>query len=86
MPEEQKTAKNISVEFWKSPVNYKGYKLSRNKIILFGVEDADRIKLYNIDENMYLEFGADYFLLESNQDFKPLIKVRDSNILSQLSK
>lgn len=86
LPEEQKTAKNISVEFWKSPVNYKGYKLSRNKIILFGVEDADRIKLYNIDENMYLEFGADYFLLESNQDFKPLIKVRDSNILSQLSK
>jgi hypothetical protein len=86
LPEDPKTARNIAVEFWKSPVNYRGYKLNRNKIILFGIEDADLVKLYNIDENMYLEFGNDFFLLESNQDFKPLIRLRDPYILAQLNK
>jgi len=86
LPEESKSAKNMLIEFWKSPVNYKGYKLSRNKIILFGIENSDYIKLISMDENMYMALGSDYFQLEMNQDFKPLLKIRDAYLIAQLNK
>ena len=29
------------IEFWKSPLNYKGYKMSRGKIILYGMSPVN---------------------------------------------
>lgn len=37
----------INIEFWKSPLNYKGYKLSKYKLIVYGINSADAVTIYN---------------------------------------
>ena len=85
LPEENsKPNKNFQIEFWKSPINYKGYKMARNKIILFGIEEPDGVKLYKLDENIYLEYEQNIYKLESTYDFQSFLKIKDVVILSQL--
>ena len=54
-----KTGKNktiktkFMVEFWSSPINFKGYKYGNNIIQLFGLKDYN-CKLYTVNGNLYL--------------------------------
>jgi hypothetical protein len=54
-----KTAKNntiktkFMVEFWSSPINFKGYKYGNNIIQLFGLNNYN-CKLYTVNGNLYL--------------------------------
>ncbi|MEI7596201.1 MAG: hypothetical protein WCK02_10675 [Bacteroidota bacterium] len=59
------------VEFWQSPVNYKGYKMSRTKLVLFGLEPLDNMMLKYIDGTMYLKYGIKYFKLSYSDEFQP---------------
>jgi len=63
----------LLVEFWKSPVNYKGYKLSDNKLILFGIDDINTTSIEVISNEIYLSYKNKYFLLEYTNDFKSFI-------------
>jgi hypothetical protein len=65
--------KNYNVEFWVSPVNYKGYKLQGEKLILFGIELPDEVQLYSIKDKLWLKYGKDFFNLQSNDNFESLI-------------
>lgn len=63
----------LLVEFWQSPVNYKGYKLSENKLIVFGIDDYNSASIEIISKNIYLSDQNKYYLLEYSSDYKPLI-------------
>ena len=39
------------VEFWKTPLNSKGYRMTRNRVILYGLSDFSSITIYKVDDN-----------------------------------
>ena len=76
----------IIVELWKSPINYKGYQASKNKIIMFGFTDIQDIKLYGSKSTLYLKHIENVYSINYNTDFSSYEKVSDNNILNQINK
>ena len=76
----------FTVEFWKSPVNYKGYKKIRNKIVLFGIYQSDAVALRFMNKSLYLSYQNNYYLIENTSDFKPLMPVSNLQVLTKLKK
>lgn len=63
----------LLVEFWQSPVNYRGYKLCENKLIIFGIDDFATSFIEVINKEIYIYSKNKYYLLEYTTDYKPLI-------------
>jgi hypothetical protein len=76
----------VMVELWKSPINYKGYQASKNKIILFGLAEIEAIKLISFKNNLLLKYNETVYYLDYNKDFRSYEKVNDTSILNQINK
>ncbi|MEI8201894.1 MAG: hypothetical protein WCH34_02710 [Bacteroidota bacterium] len=63
----------LKLEFWKSPVNFKGYKMDNNKLIIFGINNIDFATFENEDKKLYMNYMGDYYLIEPSSSFKSLI-------------
>ncbi len=61
----------MNVEFWKSPLNYKGYKLSKNNVILYGLTDTQNVSIYMIENTIYMRHASIVYKLEYSNYFKP---------------
>lgn len=46
--------KPLHVEFWESPVHYKGYHLNGNNLILYGINDADSLRFENHADGVWM--------------------------------
>ena len=77
---------SFKIEFWQSPINYKGYKMSKNKIVLFGIQPEENIKLYLLNENIFMKLNQNVFKMSYTDDFKQLEKESDAITLSKLSR
>lgn len=78
--------KNIlRVEFWKSPINYKGYKTGKNKIVIFGVDQYDMISFKILNNMLYMRYISDFYQIEKSGDYKSLTPVNNPQLLSQLN-
>ena len=73
------------VEYWASPLNFKGYKMSLGKIILYGMNPNVRLKLVKLNNNYYLFAGRVAYMVNYTDDLRPFDKVTDKNILKKLS-
>lgn len=74
----------VVVEYWQSPINYKGYKMQKNKLILFGYPHNENIKIFAVDDNYYIKLGNSFYKADFYQDFKQFESVKDQNILAKL--
>lgn len=74
----------VNVELWQSPLNYKGYKMGKYKIVLYGIASIEGLKVYTIGNDTYLKAGATVYNLENTSEFKPYEKVTDNTLLSKL--
>jgi hypothetical protein len=74
----------INIEFWSSPLNYKGYKMSKYKLVLYGISSAEGIKLYNLEDVIYLKSYSFIYRLDSFGDFKPYDRITDESIINKL--
>ena len=74
----------FNVEFWQSPLNYRGYKLSKFKLILYGIDADEGIKVFKLDDNIYLKNQATVYKLDYVSDFKSYDRITDENIISKL--
>lgn len=72
---------SMQIEFWKSPLNYKGYKLSKYNVILYGLKDTQNLKLFTLDDIFYMKHASVIYKLDYNADFKPFERVVDETIL-----
>lgn len=77
-------AGNLAVEFWKSPLNYHGYKFSRNKLVLFGYGDQDLVSVFKMDNSTFLKCLTGVFRIEPSTDFHQLERVTDESLLSRI--
>ena len=71
---------NLAIEFWNSPIDYHGYKLSFSKLIIYGVSPQLSYDLYKKDGLFYLTNENVCFQLKENSEFSTYIQV-DSKIL-----
>lgn len=62
------------LEFWESPVNYKGYKVLKKKIVLFGLSPSGHYTLTKEDDKLLLKTKTATYLLRIHDDFLPFKK------------
>ncbi len=79
-----KSASSLKVEFWQSPINYKGYKMMKNKVVLFGINTGDALKLYSLDDNIFIKHNQNFYKLYFTDDFRQFEKVTDPSLISRL--
>ena len=85
LAESKSTSENtVEVEFWVSPINYKGYKFSTGKLILFGIEEPDAVKLYTSEKQMVMKYGKEFFQLIPSGDFLSFTQIKDSELPAAL--
>ena len=73
------------VEFWKTPLNSKGYRMTRNRVILYGLSDFSSITIYKVDDNYYLKDDDVVYKISSGTEFKPMELVSDSQLLAKIN-
>ena len=73
------------VEFWKTPLNSKGYRMTRNRVILYGLSDFSSITIYKVDDNYYLKNDDVVYKISSGTEFKPMELVNDSDLLAKIN-
>ena len=74
----------LTVEFWKSPLNYRGYKYSRNKLVIFGLETGDIESIFKTENSTYLKSSIGLFRLETSTDFRQMERVTDESLISKM--
>lgn len=81
--QEDKTASTefFNVEYWQSPLNYKGYKMSKNKIVVYGILNSEIQKIIKVDDLLYFKNSTGVYKLEYSSDFKPYEKINDEALL-----
>jgi hypothetical protein len=80
----QRNRRVLYVEFWESPLNYTAYRMTKNRIIIYGLNQLDLVSLNMIDNSLYLKYYEDYFPLDLTADFSPLIPVSDVSLINKL--
>jgi len=80
LPVQEKTESTFQVEFWISPINYRGYKLTKNQLILFGIEEPDAVKLFRVNDEMYMTYLKETYKLNASSEFGSYVKLKESEI------
>lgn len=70
----KKLVTKMLVEFWQSPINYKGYQMTKNKLVVFGLNPDEAKKMLIQNDKTYLIYSDWAYKLDFNTDFKSLEK------------
>jgi hypothetical protein len=73
------------IEFWKTPLNSKGYRFSKNKILLYGFMDYNNVSLYELENSYYIKSSDQVYKLFYGADFKSLERVVDTGLLAKIN-
>jgi hypothetical protein len=74
----------MNIEFWSSPLNYKGYKMNKYKLVVYGIPSAEGLKLFKLDDVIYVKLASFVYRLDTSVDFKPYERITDEEILNKL--
>ncbi len=72
------------IEFWQSPLNFKGYKMSKGKIVLYGINSNGAMRLVKWDDSYYLMANQSVYKVVYTDDYKPFEKVVDKTVLKKI--
>jgi hypothetical protein len=72
-PEDTSTLSSptVTVEFWKSPLNSRGYLFNGKKLVLYGIDPPYKIHLLTVQDDLYLHYEKKYYYLEQDGKFHP---------------
>ena len=79
-----KSPEFYTIEYWQSPLNFRGYKLGKNKIVLYGINQSEPLKLFVLNQMLYMNFQNQFVKIESHYDFKSFEKITDANLVGLL--
>jgi hypothetical protein len=77
---EQTFPTKMLVEFWESPLNFSGYKLSRNKLVMFGMPDNLVYKILRNENNYFLTTENIYYSIKETEEFLPYLEVQKEEV------
>ncbi|MDE7338495.1 MAG: hypothetical protein K2M92_04310 [Bacteroidales bacterium] len=71
------TNRPLHVEFWESPVNFKGYKMNGNNVILYGISPDDSLRFERRKDGVWMyHFNENaVYLLVPTTDDKPFNRI-----------
>jgi hypothetical protein len=72
------------LEFWRTPLNSKGYRFMKNKIMLYGFVDHSNILLIGLHGKYYIKSFEIVYEIQNSPDFMPFVKVNNPELLSKL--
>jgi hypothetical protein len=81
----RKSPDMLRVEFWRSPLNYKGYKMDDNKLVVFGLLEVNNLSLLGHNNQLFIKYNKDYYSIDYTDNFKPFNQVRNESIIKTLS-
>ena len=73
-----------TVEYWVSPLNFKGYKMANNKVVIYGFQSKESFKLMKLESSIYAMYEGVFYSLKNTYDYLPLKKVVDETVLLKL--
>lgn len=73
---------SMFVEFWESPLNFEGYKLSKKKLVVYGLSPQMDYKLYKEGSDYYFSYQNVYYKMKETQDFLPFTEVARSEVFN----
>ncbi len=73
------------IEFWKTPLNSKGYKMTRNRLLVYGLQETPDIALIKIDDNYYLKSNSAIYKLSYSAEFKPMERTTEVAVLDKFN-
>lgn len=62
-----------TIEFWRNPLNYRGYRISRDKLVIFGLPPEQTYQLRYTSGQLTLVSGRQVYPLKESGTFIPLI-------------
>ncbi len=74
----------LEVQFWRSPINYVGYKLDKNVLAIYGNFDASLASFQELRDTVYLKYKNDYYEISPSETFRGMKKELDSKIIADL--
>lgn len=78
------SSESYVIEFWKTPLNSKGYRFQKNKVMLYGVNDHTDLLLYQLEGRYFIKSFEVVYELAASSDFQPLLRVSNPELLSKL--
>ena len=73
----------IIVEFWMSPLNFRGYKLSHSKFIVYGFEQPEAFSLHSDGNTYFVKYFDNFYPVSHTLEFKPLVPLSDASLLEE---
>lgn len=67
--------KYMNVEFWESPINFSGYKLSKSKLIVYGLSPQLDYEIFKKNELYYLVVHSITYELVETENFKQFTQI-----------
>lgn len=74
------------IEFWVSPIKYKGYRMNKNKIVLYGIYQYDSVFFMAKENNLFMNYQSQYYFLENSSDFNSFKPLKDLKVISQIKR
>ena len=68
----------MAVEFWESPINFKGYKLSKSKLIIYGLSPQLEYQIIKNKNRYYLKFHSIVYELNETESFKSFVQIENN--------
>ena len=75
--EESKPSEYLKVELWKSPLNYRGYKMSKSTLIVYGLLNELILHAYSQGDTILIETNRTSYLFEPTSNFKELCVISE---------
>lgn len=83
--EQNAAPESMQVEFWKTPLNSRGYRFSKRKLVLYGFPDFSDVLLYQFEKEYFLRASDQVYKLEYTAEFKSPERVTDPELLVKLN-
>lgn len=74
--------KEMNVQFWRSPLNYRGYKLSRNTLIVYGLSEQLTYNIYYRNQTYYLANEGEFYKISETTTFKSFEEANRAIVLN----
>lgn len=66
------------VEFWKTPLNSKGYRMTRGRLLIYGFNEGQDLELVKENDKYYLRNNNAIYTLMFSSEFKPMERASEN--------
>ncbi len=78
--------RKLEIQFWQSPINYTGYKFSKNLLIIYGNFDPALANFQELKDVVYMKYKKDYYKISFTETYTGMKKETDAKVIADLEK